>query len=165
MTKQTSDKTKQVEARLAQLRAYVSANQMKSTRQREKIAEIFFGSEEHLSAEDLLGLVRAADSSISLATVYRTLKLLVESGLAESRNFGGDGQTRFEVVDDHQDHHDHLICLNCGKIIEFVNEEIEVLQEKVAVSFGFTVKRHKLELYGDCSKYGDDGKCENFQKT
>ena len=150
-----------VEQRMAQLRAYVSANQMKSTRQREKIAEIFFGSSDHLSAEDLLLLVRQSDSSISLATVYRTLKLLVDSNLAESRNFGGDGQTRFEVVDDQEDHHDHLICLDCGKIIEFVNEEIEILQDKVADSFGFTVTRHKMELYGRCNKAEN---CENSVK-
>ncbi|MBL92805.1 MAG: transcriptional repressor [Myxococcales bacterium] len=149
-----------VEQRMAQLRAYVSANQMKSTRQREKIAEIFFGSSDHLSAEDLLLLVRQSDASISLATVYRTLKLLVDSNLAESRNFGGDGQTRFEVVDDQEDHHDHLICLSCGKIVEFVNEEIEQLQDKVAASFGFTVTRHKMELYGYCSS----DNCEKSQK-
>lgn len=152
-------------ARMERLQTYVSSNQMKSTRQREKIAEVFFRSEDHLSAEELLLLVRQVDASISLATVYRTLKLLVESGLAESRNFGGDGQTRFEPAEDHDDHHDHLICLSCGKIVEFVNEEIEALQDKVAESFGFTVTRHKMELYGHCSSLSANGKCENSQKS
>lgn len=130
------------------LNRYIEKNGLKSTRQRTLILEIFYSAGGHLSAEELLELVRAEDPKISQATVYRTLRLLTECGLAEPRNFGGDGQTRYEIASD--DHHDHLICTECGGIVEFEDEEIEALQERVARAHRFQLTHHKMELYGLC---------------
>ena len=93
-------------------------------------------------------LVRQDDPRVSVATVYRTMKLLGESGLAHARNFG-DGQTRYEPAIG-RDHHDHLICTRCGTIIEFENDQIERMQDAVARRHGFKVTSHKMELYGLC---------------
>ena len=83
------------------------------------------------------------------ATVYRTLKLLTECGVAFERKFG-DGLTRFELADD-ESHHDHLICVDCSKIVEFEEPEIEGLQARVAARYGFMLKSHKHEMYGSCA--------------
>ena len=102
--------------------------------------------------EDLLDRVRKRSAKVGYATVYRTMKLLTEAGLAVPRQFG-DGQTRFEVADEIQHHHDHLICAKCGLILEFENEKIEQLQDQIAEELGgFQVVRHKLELYCLCPK-------------
>jgi Fur family ferric uptake transcriptional regulator len=141
------------EKKLQALRTFIAKEGLKNSRQRETIAEVFFettvGTGEHIRVEDLLQRVRAVDPKVSLATVYRTMKLLVDSDLAESRQFQ-DGQTRYEVSDDHGHHHDHLICTKCGKIVEFVDDRIERLQVEVAATYGFTVNDHKMELYGIC---------------
>ena len=130
-------------------REYANALGLKSTRQRELIAQEFLSHKGHLSAEELLKRVRAIDKRISLATVYRTLKLLEASGLAESHRFGDD-TTIFEPKLEVSEHHDHLICVKCGLIVEFVDDQIEKLQEKVAVKHGFRSEWHRLELYGFC---------------
>jgi len=128
---------------------YVNALGLKSTRQRETIVQEFLTHEGHLSAEDLHKRVRQIDKRISLATVYRTLKLLEESGLAESHRFGTD-TTIFEPKRELNEHHDHLICLKCGLIVEFVDDQIEKLQISVAKKHGFSIEWHRLELYGHC---------------
>ncbi len=133
------------------LRDYLVKHGLKASRQRDTIAEVFFGATGHLSVEQLLAQVRLVDPKVSQATVYRTMKLLTDCGLAEARRFG-DGQTRYEVTDSTGEHHDHLICTRCGKIVEFVNDRIEVLQDKVAREHGFTVQTHKMELYGLCAE-------------
>jgi Fur family ferric uptake transcriptional regulator len=121
---------------------------LKSTQQRYFIADIFFKTNTHVSLDELLKKVKRKTPSIGYATVYRTMKLLTETGLAMERQFG-DGQTRFENVP--QDgHHDHLICIKCSKIVEFQNQKIEDLQNQTARKMGFKVIRHKLELYGYC---------------
>jgi Fur family transcriptional regulator, ferric uptake regulator len=122
---------------------------LKLTKQRETICEVFFAQEGHRRAEEILQDARALDAKVSLATVYRTLKLLQEYGLAKSHNFQ-DGQALFEPCLDN-DHHDHLICTNCGRIVEFVNQEIEDLQLRIASAHGFYITNHKMELYGLCS--------------
>lgn len=122
---------------------------LKSTRQRELILEEFLRSGSHLSTEDLYLRLRRKTPGIGYATVHRSLKLFAECGIAEQRNFG-DGQARYEVSD-HDEHHDHLICLECGKIVEFEDPRIEALQVEVAGEHGFSIKRHRLELYGCCS--------------
>jgi Fur family ferric uptake transcriptional regulator len=132
------------------LREYLRHRGLKVTRQREEIAQIFLGSPHHLSAEELYRQIRETHPEMGLSTVYRTLKLLVESGLVSRREFG-DGITRYESVTG-GGHHDHLICVNCGIIIEFENQKIEELQNEVAEKSDFTVLRHKLELYGYCRK-------------
>lgn len=129
------------------LNRYIARHGLKATRQRTLIFETFYAAGGHLSAEELLERVRLEDPKISQATVYRTLRLLTECGLAEARNFG-DGQTRYEIASD--EHHDHLICTECGRIEEFEDPEIEALQEKVARAHGFEMTYHKMELYGVC---------------
>lgn len=132
----------------AMLEKFMAERGLKSTRQRSLIIETFFGSEGHLSVEELWGKVRTQDARVSVATVYRTMKLLGESGLAHARNFG-DGQTRYEAAIGRH-HHDHLICTSCGTIVEFENDRIEAMQDAVARRHGFRVTSHKMELYGLC---------------
>jgi Fur family ferric uptake transcriptional regulator len=134
------------------LRAYVAKRGLKFTKQRELIADVFFNSAPgHLKVEDLLDRVRAVDPQVSLATVYRTMKLLTECGLAAPRQFG-DGHTRYEPNEGEEQHHDHLICRRCGLIVEFCNPHIEELQDLVAQERGFIVTDHKMELYGLCAR-------------
>jgi Fur family ferric uptake transcriptional regulator len=130
------------------LSEYLSGQGLKSTRQRDKILQIFVDAGRHVSAEELYELVKKVYPGIGYATVYRTLKLLTNAGLAEERRFE-DGFTRYEYkVSD--GHHDHLICTTCGAIIEFENKRIEALQQDVARRNRFKVQSHKLELYGLC---------------
>ena len=152
MTFETSGATEldeeTIESLQSKLTSYMDKNGLRSTAQRRAVTDVFFRSSGHLSIEDLLALVRERDAKIGYATVYRTLKLLKECGIAYERHFG-DGVSRYEIVLE-DEHHDHLICLECGKIIEFENDEIERLQEELAKQHGFTLKRHTHELYGVC---------------
>jgi Fur family ferric uptake transcriptional regulator len=133
------------------LRDYIAKNGLKTSRQREFIVDIFFAADGHLSVDELLERVRAVDPRIGQATVYRTMKLLAKCGLAEPRQFG-DGHTRYEHAHGaDEQHHDHLICTSCGRIVEFVDEQIEQLQDRVAAAHGFAVTHHKMELYGLCA--------------
>lgn len=127
---------------------FMAEKGLKSTRQRSLIIDLFFDLDGHHSVEQLWSKVRLQDPKVSVATVYRTMKLLAESGLAHAHAFG-DGQTRYEPAIG-REHHDHLICTRCGTIIEFENDRIEVLQDAVARKHGFTVTSHKMELYGLC---------------
>ncbi|MDP7037627.1 MAG: transcriptional repressor [Myxococcota bacterium] len=145
---------------IEQLRGYVADNGLKSSRQREIIAEVFFGCEEHVAIDQLLSKAREKDTKISQATVYRTMKLLSECGLAKMRHFQS-GQTLYEVSDGQKGHHDHLICLGCGKIIEFVNAKIEQLQHDIAEQHGFELADHRMELYGYC----DAAKCAEKKRA
>jgi Fur family ferric uptake transcriptional regulator len=130
------------------LARFMSERGLKNTRQRNLIIDTFFSLDGHLSVEEVWEKVRELDRRVSVATVYRTMKLLQESGLAHARNFG-DGQTRYEPAVG-REHHDHLICTRCGTIIEFENDQIERLQEAVARRHAFKVTSHKMELYGLC---------------
>jgi len=144
-------------------RSYIADNRLNTTAQREAIVEQFLRTRDHVSIDELLTKVRKRHPKVGYATVYRTLKLLVDSGLAVERQFG-DGQARYEVVGDH---HDHLICIKCGLILEFEDDEIERLQERIAARLGgFTVLRHRHELYGTCPKYSGEpgGLCPNEQQ-
>lgn len=139
---------------------YLQANNLNTTQQRELIVEQFIHCDDHVSIDELLTRVRKRNRKIGYATVYRTLKLLVDSGLAVQRRFS-DGQARFEVDGDH---HDHLICTKCGLILEFEDDEIEKLQDRIAERLGgFRVTRHRHELYGLCAKARGipDGLCPN----
>ncbi|MFT3836180.1 MAG: Fur family transcriptional regulator [Myxococcaceae bacterium] len=138
----------QVNATADDVARLIKAKGLKSTRQRSLIIDTFLVSEGHASVEEIWSRVRSSDAKVSVATVYRTMKLLVESGLAHARNFG-DGQTRYEAAIGRH-HHDHLICTNCGDIIEFENDRIEQLQDTIAKRHGFKVTSHKMELYGLC---------------
>jgi Fur family ferric uptake transcriptional regulator len=145
-----SHEVRDIDALMDQFHAYLTKKQLKSTRQRDLIARAFFSAAGHISIEDLLGTVRTQHPRIGYATVYRTLKLLTECGLAALRRFG-DGHAMYETAGDTA-HHDHLICLECSHVLEFENNDIERLQEQVARTFGFSLVRHKLELYGLCPK-------------
>jgi Fur family ferric uptake transcriptional regulator len=145
-------------------RTYIQDRRLNTTSQREAIVEQFLRTRDHVSIDELLTKVRKRHPKVGYATVYRTLKLLVDSGLAVERQFG-DGQARYEVVGDH---HDHLICVKCGLILEFEDDEIERLQERIASRLGgFKVLRHRHELYGLCAKEaGDpDAICPNEQRA
>jgi len=132
------------------LGAYLAERGLKRSRQRDRIAETFFAMGGHVSVEELVARVRRVDPRVSVATVYRTMKVLSDCGLAMARQFGG-GQTRYEAAAG-REHHDHMICTRCGEIVEFANEKIESLQELVARRHGFEVELHKLELYGRCAR-------------
>ena len=134
----------------AHWRAYLERKGLKTTQQREAIVDAFLRSSGHVALEDLLSSARRKHPSVGLATVYRTVKLLEEAGIAEARHFG-PGQTLYEVSEGRA-HHDHLICDACGFIIEFENDEIEQLQDNLAKRHGFNVLRHRHELFGLCEK-------------
>ena len=131
------------------LQQHMAKKGLRSTDQRRLIVETFFLAPHHISIEELLAVVRKDDAKIGYATVYRTLKLLTECGVAFERKFG-DGLTRYELADD-EGHHDHLICIECAKIVEFEEAKIEELQERVAKDHGFLLQSHKHELYGTCA--------------
>jgi Fur family ferric uptake transcriptional regulator len=121
---------------------------LKLTKQREAICQVFFAQTGHRSAEEILNSARMLDAKVSLATVYRTLKVLQEFGFVLSHNFK-DGQALFEPRFE-DEHHDHLICKNCGKIVEFMNIKMEMLQIEIAKAYGFSITDHKMEIYGLC---------------
>jgi Fur family ferric uptake transcriptional regulator len=133
----------------ARLTAYMAKKGLRSTAQRRLIVDTFFGGASHMTIEDLLNEVRSHDKGIGYATVYRTLKLLAECGVASERRFG-DGLSRYELADEASTHHDHLICVSCGKIVEFEEPRIEALQDEIAARYGFDVTSHKHEMYGTC---------------
>jgi len=127
---------------------YLVKHRLKVTPQRKRILEVFLRSEGHFSAEDLYHRVRKKDSTVGQATVYRTLKILHDCGIAREVHFG-DGVTRYEHMVGHE-HHDHLICDRCGKNLEVVDPEIEALQERLAKKHGYTLTGHRMYLYGVC---------------
>ncbi len=118
---------------------------MRMTEQRRVITRVLSESEDHPDAEELYARARALDPNMSLATVYRTVRLFEEAGVISRHDFG-DGRARFEELPD--THHDHLIDVKTGAVIEFVDEEIEKLQEKIANKLGYRLVDHRLELYG-----------------
>ena len=131
------------------LDGYMDTHGLRSTEQRRLIIDIFFQTKAHLTIDQLLSLVREQDSKVGYATIYRAMKMLADSGVANEHRFE-DGFTRYELADD-EAHHDHLICLECGQITEFEEPLIEELQERVAARYGFMVAHHKHELYGRCA--------------
>jgi Fur family ferric uptake transcriptional regulator len=136
---------------LATLGALIRQKGLKHSRQRDVIAHAFFEMGGHVPVDALVLRVRQQDPHVSVATVYRTMKLLAECGLAVPRRFG-DGQTRYEsATRPHADTHDHLICTGCGAIVEFESERISALQQRVARRHGFEIDQRRVELYGRCA--------------
>lgn len=121
------------------------AQGLRLTEQRRTIATVLEEADDHPDVEELYSRASAIDPRISLATVYRTVKLFEESGILEKLDFR-DGRARYEDAD--REHHDHLIDLHSGEVIEFVDDEIEVLQERIARKLGYELKGHRMELYG-----------------
>ncbi len=132
---------------------------LRRSRQRDVVVRTFFGMGGHVAVDALLEQVRRADPRVGVATVYRTMKLLAEHGLAVPRDFG-DGRARYEPASHRHAHsHDHLICTGCGSIVEFESHRIEALQQRLARRHGFEVERRRVELYGRCARCrGVEGK-------
>jgi Fur family ferric uptake transcriptional regulator len=130
------------------LEEYISENNLKITKQRRTVLKIFLECKNHLTAEELYNIVLKTEPKIGLATVYRTLALLTKSGLALEMDFG-DGQKRYESSYKSV-HHDHMVCTECGKILEFNHPLIEKYQEEVAMQKNFKITSHKLDLFGLC---------------
>jgi Fur family ferric uptake transcriptional regulator len=129
---------------------YIRGKNLRHSEQRMQILEVFLQTEKHLTAEELHRLTQRKNPSIGMATVYRTLKLLRDSGLCRELRLD-DGTTRYEHLYNH-DHHDHMVCTGCGALVEVVDTRIEKLQDKLAKAHGFHIKSHKLEIYGICRK-------------
>ena len=127
---------------------HLQSRKLKVTPHRELILETFLGNEGHRSVEDIYRAVREQDPRVGYTTVYRTMKILLECGLAREIDLA-DGITRYEHLFNHQ-HHDHMVCMECGESIEFYNEDIEALQDAASEQLGFKVLDHKLQIYGLC---------------
>ncbi len=134
------------------LARYLDEHKLKHTKQREAILDVFLDASGHISSEDLQQRVRDRHPNIGYTTIYRTMKLLCEAGLAVERHFD-DGVARFEIQ---HEHHDHLVCTRCGRIVEFECQMIEETQERIASRYGFRLLRHRHELYGHCSECQQD---------
>ncbi len=134
------------EVERAALARYLEDHNLKHTKQRDEILDAFLEAENHITSEELHKRIRSVNSNIGYTTVYRTMKLLCDAGLATERHFD-DGMARYEIE---HEHHDHLVCTRCGKIIEFECQMIEASQDKIAAQYNFRVLRHRHELYGHC---------------
>lgn len=127
---------------------FIESKGLRHTPQRGKVLDIFLTTERHVSVDELYKLVRKKDRRIGYTTVYRTMKLLSESGLCGEIDFG-DGVLRYEHKYGHQ-HHDHLICIKCGRFFEVIKPEIEKLQDNLAKEYRFIPLKHKLQIFGIC---------------
>lgn len=123
---------------------------LKSSRRRNAVVTAFANAQEHLTVDELYERARLVDPKVGYTTVWRSLKLLESLGLASSQKFH-DGQTRYEYVSAKR-HHDHLICIGCGKLQEFLSPRIEDIQKQVAKAHKFAITSHKMELYGYCQR-------------
>ena len=140
------------EVERAALAEFLARRGLKQTKQRDAILMAFLSAQGHITSDEIFQAVHKDFPSIGYTTVYRTMKLLVEAGLAQSHHFD-DGVVRYEIE---HDHHDHLVCVKCGKIIEFECKMIEDVQEQVASRYNFRVLRHRHELYGHCESCGEE---------
>lgn len=139
------------EESINELKKIVKQKGLKYTEQREIVLRILLHAKEHLSAEDIYNLIKVKEpnSNIGIATVYRALGFLEEVNLITSIVFGNDGK---KYESNAKAHHDHLICTSCGHIVEFVDDEIEKRQDKIAKKNNFKVTSHSMQLYGLCEK-------------
>jgi len=136
---------------LERFQSLLKENSLKFTKQRELVLKFLYSSDGHFTPEDIYTLLKeeSPDINIGIATVYRTLALLEESGIASSISFGAAGK-KYELG--LKKHHDHLICTSCGEIIEFFDETIESQQEKIAQKFNFKMTDHTMKIVGLCEK-------------
>ncbi|MBM4387907.1 MAG: transcriptional repressor [Deltaproteobacteria bacterium] len=142
--------SKQKDEKRLEFKRFIADKTLRNTKQRMAVFDTFWRMKGHPNIEDIYAEVRKKHPSVGYATIYRTMKLLVESGIAGMRKFS-DGTSRFEALGAGA-HHDHLICLKCGGIIEFENRDIEALQDRVTREHEFMPSPHKLEIYGFCRK-------------
>ncbi len=129
---------------------FLRKKNLQLTKQREEILIIFLKTDRHLSVEELYNIVKKKDKNIGQTTVFRTLKLLCDAELVKEVNFI-DKVTRYEIKYGHQ-HHDHLVCTECGKFIEAMDPEIEKLQNRLCKKFNFSPARHKMDIFGICER-------------
>ncbi|HVM48939.1 MAG TPA: transcriptional repressor [Candidatus Acidoferrum sp.] len=137
---------------------FLARKDLRLTGQRRAIMETVFGTEQHFTAEELLAWSRQRDKSVSRATVYRTLPLLAESGLVREMDFG-KGHVVYDPNYAERPRHNHIVCLDCGKIVEFESDKIEQLEEEVSQRLGFTVKAHRLQITATCDEFRRLGTC------
>lgn len=142
---------------LSDFKQLLKANGLKFTIQREVILEMLYNSDEHLTPEALHHLIQEKHPELNtgIATVYRTLSLLEDSDMVTSLSFGAQGK-KYELGA--KDHHDHLICTECGTITEFVDDAIEIRQQEIAKALGFKMKEHSMQIYGICKQCQDKPK-------
>jgi len=150
-------------ASLDAFRRYLREHNLPVTEQREQVAQVILSSNAHLSADDIERELKERGAHVGKATVYRTLDLLVESGMISQRDFD-EGFRRFERARGRQ-HHEHLICLRCGKVIEFVNERLERMKALIADEYGFRHSHHRLEIFGTCPECQQQGGASPQQQS
>lgn len=132
------------------LKERMHQHQYKSTPQRDEIADWIFRTHEHFTVEDLIASFREKGKKVSQATAYRVIQMMLDLKLIEEHDFGKDYKF-YEHTPGH-DHHDHIVCIDCGKIIEFSEPELEALKEKITLKSGFRMRKHHLTIYADCTK-------------
>lgn len=130
-------------------RRYLRERNLPITKQRELIADVVFASRGHLSVDDIEATLRARGHHIGKATIYRTMELLVDSGLVDAHDFG-EGFKRYEHLFGHRPAHGHIVCMNCGAVVEFDDEELLRLQQTIAARYGYRAVRQRWEVYGLC---------------
>lgn len=152
-----TERTVEYNKLLSDFKQLLKENGLKFTIQREVILEMLYNSDEHLTPEALHHLIQEKhpDLNTGIATVYRTLSLLEDSEMVTSLSFGAQGK-KYELGA--KDHHDHLICTQCGTITEFVDDEIEERQKKIAEALGFKMQEHSMQIYGICKTCQDKSK-------
>jgi Fur family ferric uptake transcriptional regulator len=133
----------------SEFEAYLSRCGQRYTKQRETILKAVFLAGTHTDAEGVLKQAKKLDPTIGFATVYRSLQLMLSGGILAERSFGGD-RRKFEIVGGDSGHHDHLICLDCGAVLEFFDPEVEEMQERIAKKLGFALTGHRMDLFGHC---------------
>lgn len=138
---------------------FLDRKNLRVTSQRQAIIDTVFSTEEHFTAEQLLEWSRKKDKSVSRATVYRTLPLLTESGLVREMDFGKDYKFYDPNYADHPNHN-HIICQDCDKIVEFDSEKIERLEDEITHRLGFSIKAHRLQITGSCDELKRLGACK-----
>src|ERR1041385_3331540 len=138
---------------------FLATKSLRLTSQRVAIIDTVFGTEEHFTAEQLLEWSRARDKSVSRATVYRTLPLLTESGLVREMDFGKEHKFYDPNYAEHPNHN-HIICQDCDKIVEFESDKIERLENEISKRLGFSVKTHRLQITANCEEFRKLGSCK-----
>jgi Fur family ferric uptake transcriptional regulator len=146
-----------------QIYEFIEKKGLRKTAQRDAIIEAAFSTTEHYTAEDLLAMARKIETSVSRATVYRTLPLLVEAGLLKEMDFGKEYKYYDPNFVDHP-HHNHLICVDCDKIVEFEDEKIEQLEDKITHRLGFSPASKMIRIEATCDQFKSSGACKNRSK-
>jgi Fur family transcriptional regulator, ferric uptake regulator len=148
---------------IARFNAFIAAKGLRKTAQRDAIVAAAFSTTEHYTAEDLLAMARRIEPSVSRATVYRTLPLLVESGVLKEMDFGRDHKIYDPNYNEHP-HHNHLICTDCDKIVEFEDQHIELLEDCISKRLGFSPASKSLRIEASCDQLKKMGACEKRKR-